>query len=52
MSKIRGLNGRADIFSAVTEEKQFLNANRMQRRPEKKRNVYKRGTLLWVIKAY
>lgn len=37
--KMRGSNDRVDIFSAVTEDKQFLNANWMQRRPDKSRTT-------------
>lgn len=39
MREMRSLNGRGDIFSAVTEDKQLLNVNQMQGGPGNNRNT-------------
>lgn len=45
--KNEGLHARTDIFSALTGDKRFSNANRPQRQVKQKAHVYKHATIFF-----
>lgn len=51
MRKMRGLHGRTEVFSALTEDKRFSNANCPQRRVKQKAHVYKHVTIYLLLRV-